>query len=352
MQKTPPLISQVDLNYMFEGVKPTEWDFFRGKRIFITGGSGFIGKWLLAALLEADRRLALGCVIEILTRSPLEFIRNAPQISCSSNVTLRQGDVRTFEFPSGNFEIVVHAATDVAQPASPWETFATCIEGTKHVLDFARHCHAEDFLLTSSGAIYGRHPEIIGSVTEEYNGGPNTTSLDSAYGEGKRVSEWLSFALAAETGIKIKVARIYAQIGPWIPLDKHFAIGNFINDVLANRNIIIRGDGTPIRSYLYAADTAIWLWAMVVRSNVSRVWNVGGSDGISIANLAKLTAETLGFTKKIIILQEADKNRSIDAYVPNVNRAKFELDIPSPLSLSESITRTAKWVQEHNLVKP
>lgn len=339
-----PLLPEADLDYMFSGLSEDDWRYFSNKRLFITGGSGFIGKWLLSALLTADQRLSLNCQIEILTRSPKQFCESFPHIACAKGVILHKGDVRNFNFPRGLFNIIVHAATDVVAQNKPLETFSACMDGTKHVLEFAKKSNAEDFLLTSSGAVYGRHPSEPTGLAEEYQGGPDPTSPSSAYGEGKRVSEWLACAVAAETNLRVKVARIYAQVGPYLPMDKHFAIGNFIDDALANREIIIRGDGTPFRSYLYAADTAVWLWAMVLRGESGRAWNVGGDEGLSILDLSFRVAKILGSKKGSKILTPADPDKRIECYVPNIKRAHSELKLRKPISLDEAILRTAEWV--------
>ena len=133
-------------------------------------------------------------------------------------------------------------------------------------------------------------------------------------------------------------------------MDKHFAIGNFINDALANRKIIIRGDGTPFRSYLYAADTAVWLWAMVVRGAPGRAWNVGGAEGISITGLAERVASLLGSKKGIKIMTSIDPAKKIECYVPNINRARIELKLPTALALDESILRTAEWIAKNGQI--
>lgn len=337
-------LSRIDLDRMFYGVGEQGWSFFLNKKIFITGGSGFIGKWLISALLDANQRMSLKCKIEILSRSPRQFGALLPEFALAKNVTLREGDVRSFEFPQGEFDIVVHGATDVAAETTPSEAFSTCVEGAKRVLEFSRISGAQDFLLMSSGAVYGLHPSNQLGVSESYCGGPDPTLLSSAYGEGKRVAEWLSCAAAVETELKVKIARIYAQVGPYMPLDKHFAIGNFINDALANREIVIRGDGTPLRSYLYAADTAIWLWAMVVRGAAGRAWNVGGEERLSIAALAERVANLLGSKRGIKILTPRDPNKPVECYVPNVSRALSELRLPASLALDDAILRTADWV--------
>ena len=141
---------------------------------------------------------------------------------------------------------------------------------------------AKSFLFTSSGAVYGRQPENVSHIPENYVGGPDWLDANAAYAEGKRDSEQMCSLYARESGIDFVLARCFAFVGPHLPLDQHFAIGNFIADALAGRNIAVRGDGTPMRSYLYGADLAIWLWTMLLRDSAAgtnpHVFNVGSGE--------------------------------------------------------------------------
>ena len=346
---TLPPIGREDLDHAFHAVGEAGWRTLAGRRLFVTGGTGFIGKWLLSTLIDADRRLNLGCDIAVLSRDPAAFATSAPHLAGAPRVELLQGDVRDFAFPAGRFDVVVHGATDVVAQGTPLETFSTCVDGTKRALAFAAHSGATDFLLTSSGAIYGRQPDHVDKVPEGHLGGPDPTAPSSAYGEGKRVSEWLACAQGAETGLKVKIARIYAQVGPYLPLDKHFAIGNFMRDAMANRQIVIQGDGTPYRSYLHAADTSAWLWAMVIRGVAGRAWNVGGEEALSIAALARRVAAVLGSDAGARTLKTPAAGHVAEHYVPDVARARAELALPDPIPLDEAIARAARWYREHAL---
>ena len=166
----------------------------------------------------------------------------------------------------------------------PVDVFETCAFGTRRILEvLATKSSKVRLLLLSSGAVYGRLPAGMLSVSEDWSGAPDPLDPASAYGEGKRVSELLcSMATAMNPDFEVAIARCFAFVGPHLPLDKHFAIGNFISAALRGEDIQIHGDGTPLRSYLYAADLSYWLWVMLFDAPSNRAYNVGGSEGISI----------------------------------------------------------------------
>lgn len=319
------------------------WAALAGRRIFITGGTGFIGKWLLATLLDANDALNLDCRITLLSRNPSAFQRDWPSVS--GRVEWIAGDVRSFPIEDHRFDVIIHAATDVVANSSPEDIFSTCLEGTRRVLALARQCGASQLLLVSSGAVYGPLPAGMTHVPETYVGGPDPLLSSSAYSEGKRVSEWLA-AQAQGDGLEIKIARVFALVGPHLPLDKHFAIGNFLGAVLAGEEVVIQGDGTPHRSYLYAADMAAWLWAVLLRGQSGRAYNVGSEESVSIADLALRVHQVLGRPPRIVVQQKARPGQAVAHYVPNISQTREELGLALPLRLDEAIRRTASWQKD------
>lgn len=332
-----------DLDAVFDAVGADHWEHLRGKRLFLTGGTGFVGKWLLATLLKAEDRLALGCHVTVLSRNPDGFRAEAPFLAQASSLRLLKGDVRTFDVPTGVFDVIIHAATDVVAAAAPLDVFDSCVAGTRRVLDFALQAGASQVLLVSSGALYGRQPSDGGGVAESYQGAPDIQDVRSAYGEGKRVTEWLGAAYAQLYGLDIRVARCFAFVGPYLPLDKHFALGNFLRDAMANRSIVIRGDGTAQRTYLYAADMATWLWALLLKGEKNGTYNVGGDEAVSVAQLARRVASVLGSSADVVVQKQATAGMAPDRYVPDVRKALNGLRLPAALPLDEAIARTAAW---------
>lgn len=320
------------------------WDALRGAQLLVTGGTGFIGKWLLATVLHANAERGLGLKLTVLTRDAAAFRRAQPALAADAALELLEGDVRDFELPLGRtLTHVVHAATDVVAQQAPSEVFDTCVRGTQNVLLQARRAGAQRLLLLSSGAVYGAAPAGMLRFDEEHRGAPNCVSPASAYGEGKRVSELLCAMAAAETRLQVSLARCFAFVGPHLPLDKHFAIGNFIGAALEGRDIAIQGDGTPLRSYLYAADLALWLWTLLLKGESGRAYNVGGDEALSIRELAERVQQVLGAPGAVCVAKAAAPGAMPSAYLPALDRIANELGLRPAVSLDEAIRRTAAW---------
>jgi dTDP-glucose 4,6-dehydratase len=338
-------LSTADLDHVLSHTADV-WPEVRGRRLFITGGTGFFGCWLLESLAWANQHLNLGAEALVLTRSTEAFRRKAPHLASNPAFHFHEGDVRDFTFPDGEFPLVIHAATaasDALNRGSPLVMLDTIIEGTRRTLEFAATHGARKFLLTSSGAVYGRQPPEMTHVPEEYGGGPAPMDAASAYGEGKRVAEFLGATAAARGGPEVKIARCFALVGPYLPLDAHYAVGNFLGDLLAGRPILVKGDGTPCRSYLYAADLTVWLWTILVRGRSCRPYNVGSEHLISIADLARVVAGLADPPAEVRLPAAPPPGALPVRYVPSTRRAREELGLKEHIDLAEALRRTIAW---------
>ena len=325
------------------------WDELRGQRLFITGGTGFFGCWLVESFCHINHLHGLNAHATILTRNPEAFARKCPHLASDASVALLHGDVRSFAFPKGEYQYVIHAATEASAKqaaGAPLEMLSTIIAGTERTLAFAVTHGARKFLLTSSGAVYGKQPADLTHIPENYAGAPDPLDPASVYGEGKRTAELLCALYQMKGYLECKIARCWAFCGPHLPLDQHFAIGNFIGDVLAGRPIQIQGDGTPRRSYLYAADLAEWLWTILFRAKALLPINVGSAHDVSILELAQTVASTLNPQTDIRVARQATPGVPPLRYVPCVDRARELLGLRQTIGLEECVRRTAEWYRK------
>lgn len=216
------------------------------------------------------------------------------------------------------------------------------VEGTRRVLDLAERSGAESFLLVSSGAIYGSPVGLSQGLREDDPYGPAPTARSSAYGEAKRCAEMLASARAARVGFTATLARCFALVGPYLPLDSGFAIGNFIQAALGGREIVVQGDGTPRRTYMYAADMAQWLWAIALAGSSGRAYNVGSDEVVSIADLARLVAGLVAGVR-VRVVGDANRVGAGSVYIPDIARARTELGLELSITLRTALQRTLDW---------
>jgi nucleoside-diphosphate-sugar epimerase len=325
------------------------WDEIRGSNIFITGGTGFFGNCLVRSYILANNSLRLGSHITILTRSPESFLTNNPDIADNKCVTLLKGDVRSFSFPSDSYSHLIHAATDINRQnnnINGLETINTIIDGTRRVLDFSVFADVKKVLYISSGAIYGKQPENVTSFSEDYSGAPDPTLPSSSYAEGKRMAEHLC-ALYSQNGcFETKIARCFAFVGPFLPLTANFAICDFIKSALQGQPIIITGDGSTQRSYLYSADLAIWLWTILFKGSSGQAYNVGSDCGISIIDLAR-TIATMTHNRSAILFERPTPNvEKGNHYIPSTKKAREGLGLRQLFDLKQSIQSTIDWYSD------
>lgn len=323
------------------------WEDLRGARVFITGGTGFFGACLLESFCHANERLSLGATATVLTRDAAGFLARMPHLKSCPGVEYVRGDVRSFADPGGEFSHVIHGATAASaqlNAAAPREMYDTIVQGTRRVLDFAGSCGAQRMLMISSGAVYGVQPPGLSHVPEEFHGAPDSLDVASAYGQGKRTAEFDCALVCHESALEIPIARCFAFVGPHLPLDAHFAAGNFLRDALGGEAIRVGGDGTPLRSYLYAADLAAWLWTLLLRGQSGRAYNVGSDEAVSIAELARRCAALPDPALPVNVDREAVPGALPSRYVPDIGRARRELGLEVRIPLESALGRTYDWL--------
>ena len=218
----------------------------------------------------------------------------------------------------------------------------TLFNGTKNIMQIAIENDISKILFTSSGVVYGSSTKDLKDENDiDY-------SLDNekrnGLAKGKILAEDIICKLSVENNINFKIARCFSFVGPYLPLDMHYAIGNFINDAIFKENIIINGDGSPYRSYLYITDTLVWLIKLLVGS-AEGIFNVGSERRIQIIELANMVRDIIAPSKKVIIqekeMHEGNFKRNI--YLPNTKKIRESLGVKEWTSLEDAISKTAKF---------
>ena len=266
-------------------------------------------------------------------RSRLDALSSWPRVEVLS------GNLERWT-PAGSFDLVIHGAANSSAPlghsdATPSAMSSTIIDGTRRVIDCAARTCAR-LLFLSSGAVYGRQ---FAPVPESTNAAPDPLEPSSAYGEAKRAAENFCAVASSEGVIDAVVARLFAFVGPGIPLDAHYAVGNFLRDVSMHQPIAVSGDGRPLRSYLYTADLPEWCWALTSRGKTGRAYNVGSPAAISISELARKVSRLVDPIAKVEVRGLPTKGPA-PCYVPITELARAELGLEPRTSIDEALNRT------------
>jgi nucleoside-diphosphate-sugar epimerase len=343
-------LPSTDLEFICERLADC-WPELQNERVFLTGATGFFGVWLLESFVFANDRFGLGAKVTILSRDPAQFRTRFPHLASHSGIDIVRGDIKSFSFPDGRFKYIIHAAASTQVDRSPQshiQVYADNIQGTTRTLEFAATASAQRFLFTSSGAVYGSQPVPVAGLHERLSSEFDSAVSGSAYPLSKLVAEQLSLLNSQLHSFDVVIARCFAFVGPHLPLNGRYAIGNFLLDAINRREIHIKGDGTAVRSYLYAADLAVWLWRMLFRGMNRQVYNLGSTAEYSMVELANLVRNTVGGGLTVAVSGAGQGVPATSSrYVPDTSLARQELRLEEWCSTPEAISRTYRWYREY-----
>jgi UDP-glucuronate decarboxylase len=320
-------------------------------KLLLTGGTGFFGKALLRHWAAQAAQGQVTAEVTVLSRSPGAFLERFPEFREQTWLRFHEGDILLPDtLPAGGtFTHILHAAADSTFGArlAPVERYDQIVDGTRHLLNYAVLHGVRRFLLTSSGGVYGPQPPDMKYMPESHNGMPDPLNPAHAYSVAKRCAEHLCALYREQHGLETVIARCFTFVGRDLPLDVHFAIGNFIRDALYSQEIVVSGDGSAIRSYMDQRDLAAWLLALLERGRPGQAYNVGSDDEIGIRDLADLVRDVLAASKPVKIAGNADTDALRSRYVPSIDKARQELGLRLGFPLREALLETARHARGH-----
>jgi dTDP-glucose 4,6-dehydratase len=318
------------------------------KTLLVIGGTGFFGKSILDAFSRGLLRPWDVAYIIVMSRNAQVLQHEAPQL-ISKNVTLLSADITTTDsLPYADFVIHAAASTDVRDYLSQPENEKKNIQaGTYNYCELAKKFHNKSKIVyVSSGAVYGVQLPAIDKL-DEFAKQHDLGNMDSGkqdYAAAKQDAE-LAITKLGVDGLKVSIARCFAFVGCWLPRDQHFAIGNFISDVLDNRPIIVKAKHKVYRSYMYADDLVEWLMTIVDHaSSDCPTYNVGSDQAILVGDLAEKLSHLYNVPAEVPLISE-DK---IDRYIPSIKKAKDELGLYLKYDLTTSINETINKIDSVN----
>lgn len=317
------------------------------RSLLLTGGTGFFGK----SVLDAFQRGLLDFFeidqITVVSRRASNLLVQAPRL-CGERVRLVDRDILELESVF-DADIVIHAAasSDVKRYGDDQAgDIRIIIEGTQRLWQLAARSRRQPRMLyVSSGAVYGKQPASLEQLSEETEPYPDIDPFKAAYSAAKRSAEKVVERLAMSTGVRSRVARCFAFVGPWLPLNSHFAVGSFMGDALRRDTVRVFATDPVIRSYLHSDDLAVWLLTLATAEGraLCEVFNVGSDDAIWIEDLAGMVAALAGVDvalpdrKSPISHERLD---STDRYVPDISKASREMGLHVKIPLRDAVERT------------
>ncbi|QWB27974.1 MULTISPECIES: NAD-dependent epimerase/dehydratase family protein [Streptomyces] len=303
----------------------------------VTGGAGFVGSHLCAALLDAGA--AVTCVDDFSTGRP----ENISPLLERPGFTLVQADV-TEELPvKQRPDLVLHFASP-ASPADylrlPLHTLETGSLGTRNALDLAHSADAR-FVLASTSEVYGdplQHPQ-----DERYWGNVNPVGPRSVYSEAKRFGEALTTAYAETHGTDTCVVRLFNTYGPGMRGEDGRVVPAFVRQALAGEPLTVTGDGRQTRSLCYVDDTVRGVLAAAAHDMRGPV-NIGSPTEISMLDLARLIVELTGSSSEIRPVARPVDDPAVRC--PDITLARDKLGWEPQVRAEEGLRRAIAWFRE------
>jgi nucleoside-diphosphate-sugar epimerase len=324
----------------------TQLDSLRDEHVFVSGCTGMLGSWLLELVKVLNETYRFRLRVTSCSRHASAFERNWPHLAKQPGIHLVESDIRYFtEFPS-DVRYIIHAAalTDRRLLASQPSTVAEINGfGTLRALRAANLLEdVQKFVLLSSALIYGRQPWDCPQIDESFSGPLPCNQVANVYAESKRFAEAVAQSAISESKLPVVTLRPFAFVGPYQSLQLPWAVTDFIRDSFTGGPIRIMGDGATVRSLMYGSDFAFWVLAALANGRPRETYNVGSPEQVSLASLATMITQSFSPVPEIrtgLGQSGHDKTR----LVPDVQRAKRDLDVRLTVPLSQAIQRTITW---------
>ncbi len=351
-----PIIEQ-DLKIIISSSVP--WDRLFGKTVLISGANGFVPAYMLETLLYLNETADAGIHVVALVRNYEKAMRRLGHLAGRKDLKMVVQDVRDPYSGPGAVDFIVHAASQASPRffgSDPVGTFETNVIGTQRMLQLAKNAESEGFLFFSSGEAYGRTENTSVPTTETSFGYLDPIDLRSCYGEGKRAGETLCACWHAQFGVPAKIVRLSHTYGPGMDLSDGRVFADFVADIVAGRDIVLKSDGSARRPFCYLSDATLAFFKILLEGNSGEAYNVGSDSECSVLELAEMLCRLFPERKCRVIRQERKPG---DPYIVSpatgghFNLSKIRSLGWEPVTgIEEGFARTVKSYEPEQGTKP
>lgn len=338
---------ELSLNGYLTALEP-----LRNQVLLITGGTGFMGKWLTEAISLLNEEYGFAIKVYVLARNIQEYRAEVPHLANLNFINFIEHDVKNIGILPDDIGMVIHAACspDSRQHISqPLKTIDTIYKGTQALLDACvRLPNVKKFVYVSSNYVYGHSDNPINFIKENQFDSLDCNSLSATYGEAKRMGETICAIYRSQQRLPIVIVRPFSIIGPYQGLEKPWAINNFIRDAILGGPLRILGNQNTVRSYMYASDMAFWLLNVLVNAKTGATYNIGGDQPVSLRELSEKVISN--FNNKIDILVKTSKQFSPSPVisVPDTEAIKNDLAVKHSIDFETALKKTINWYKSIN----
>jgi nucleoside-diphosphate-sugar epimerase len=367
--KTAPVgadaVIEADLRYINDHLTE-EFACLAGKKILITGGAGFLGYYLIQALLHWNKKAKASHQIDVTVYD--NYIRGIPKwlsaLEANPTLHLVRHDITTpLPEPMPSFAFIIHAAS-IASPTYyrkyPIQTMDANVNGLRLLLEYARRQkmqgrEIEGFLYYSTSEIYGDPTPDAIPTPETYRGNVSCTGPRACYDESKRYGEALCVNFAQQYDLPVKVARPFNNYGPGLKITDKRVLPDFARDIFAGRDITMHSDGSPTRTFCYIADAIVGYYKILVRGKPGEAYNIGvEKPEISMADLVEkviaIAGDLFGYQGRVRYHASAEADYLVDnpnRRCPLITKASQELGYDPGVPLEDGLRNSLIWYAQN-----
>ena len=309
-----------------------DWNKLSNKVIFLTGGTGLVGRFLTDLLMYKNINDKLNCTIVSLCLNENRAKNIFNKYIDSNNFKIIVGDVRDKIEYNGKVDYVIHAASNtfpIQYATDPVGTMTIGVIGTYNLLDFGVRKKIKKFIYISSFEVYGTVSNVK-SISENDFGVVNSTILRSCYPESKRASESLCIGFSEQYGINTSIVRLSRVFGPTMNIESSLATAQFIKNSINMQDIVLKSDGMQMYSYNYVGDAVSAILTVLINGQDKEAYNVSDDKfNARLKDFAKFAAdnankkvvfdlpdeiEKKGFSNSVMTILNSDKIKNIGWY--------------------------------------